>query len=43
MKDRVNISLELLVLNDLLRLKIIDKEIYDKAVLQIQNTKLQVA
>ena len=35
MKEKTNISLELLLLNDLLRTKVIDKEIYDKAVAKI--------
>lgn len=35
MKEKANISLGLLLLNDLLRTKVIDKEIYDKAVAKI--------
>lgn len=30
-QNEINISLELLLLNDLLRIKAIDKDIYDKA------------
>ena len=35
MKEKTNISLELLLLNDLLRTNVIDKEIYDRAVQKI--------
>jgi hypothetical protein len=38
-KERTNISLELLLLNDLLRTKAIDKEIYDKAAQKIKSAK----
>ena len=38
-KERTNISLELLLLNDLLRTKAIDKEIYDKAAQKIVSAK----
>ena len=38
-KERTNISLELLLLNDLLRTKAIDKEIYDKAAQKIISAK----
>lgn len=43
MKEKTNISLELLLLNDLLRTKVIDKEIYDKAVAKINTTQNQAA
>lgn len=43
MKEKANISLELLLLNDLLRTKVIDKEIYDKAVDKINASKDQAA
>lgn len=42
MKEKANISLELLFLNDLLRTEVIDKEIYDKAVAKI-NANLNQA
>lgn len=32
MKDKVDFSMEILLLNDLFRTKLIDKDIYDKAV-----------
>ena len=34
-ETKTNISLEILLLNDLLRTKVIDKEIYDKSVQEI--------
>ena len=40
-KEKVNISLQLLILNDLLRTNVIDKDIYDKAVQKIEATKNQ--
>ena len=43
MKEKTNISLELLLLNDLLRTKVIDKEIYDKAVAKINANQAQAA
>lgn len=43
MKEKTNISLELLLLNDLLRTKVIDKEIYEKAVAKINSTVAQAA
>ena len=43
MKEKTNISLELLLLNDLLRPKVIDKEIYDKAVTKINARQAQAA
>ena len=43
MKEKATISLELLFLNDLLRTKVIDKEIYDKAVAKINASKDQAA
>ena len=42
-EKKTNISLELLLLNDLLRTKVIDKEIYDKAVAKINASQAQVA
>ena len=38
-QNDINISLELLLLNDLLRAKAIDKEIYDKAAQKIVSAK----
>jgi hypothetical protein len=35
MKENTNISLQLLLLNDLLRTNIIDKDLYDRAAQQI--------
>lgn len=43
MKEKASISLELLLLNDLLRTKVIDKEIYDKAVAKINANQAQAA
>ena len=43
MKEKANISLELLLLSDLLRTKVIDKEIYDKAVAKINRIENQAA
>ena len=43
MKEKTTISLELLLLNDLLRAKVIDKEIYGKAVAKINAIKKQAA
>lgn len=43
MKEKANISLELLLLNDLLRTNVIDKEIYDKAVAKINASHDQAA
>lgn len=43
MNEKVNISLELLLLNDLLRTKVIDKEIYDKALIKINESLTQAA
>ncbi len=37
-KSQTNISLELLLLNDLLRTNVIDKSIYDKAAQKIMTT-----
>lgn len=39
MKEKATISLEILLLNDLLRTNAIDKEIYDKAAQKIVSTK----
>ena len=38
-KEKINVSLEILILNDLLRAKVIDKDIYDKAVQKIESVK----
>lgn len=38
-KEKTTISLELLLLNDLLRTKAIDKDIYDKAAQKIISIK----
>lgn len=38
-KERITVSLEILILNDLLRTKVIDKDIYDKAVQKIESVK----
>lgn len=35
MKENVNISLQLLLLNDLLRTSVIDKDLYDRAAQKI--------
>lgn len=43
MKQNTNISLELLFLNDLLRIRVIDQEIYDKAVTKINANQAQAA
>ena len=40
-QNKTTISLELLLLNDLLRVKAIDKDIYDKAVHMISSIKEQ--
>jgi hypothetical protein len=42
-EKKSNISLELLLLNDLLRTEVIDKEIYDKAVAKINTIQAQAA
>ena len=36
---KANISLQILILNDLLRTNVINKEIYDKAVQKIESIK----
>lgn len=41
MRDNANISLQILMLNDLLRTNVIDKDIYDKAVQKIEAIKNQ--
>lgn len=41
MKEKTSIPLEILLLNDLLRTKVIDKDIYDKAVAKINASKDQ--
>ena len=38
-KEKITVSLEILILNDLLRAKVIDKDIYDKAVQKIESVK----
>jgi hypothetical protein len=43
MKQSTNISLELLLLNDLLRTRVIDQEIYDNAVAKINASQAQAA
>lgn len=39
MTENTNLSLQLLLLNDLLHNKIIDKNIYDEAVQKLRNIK----
>lgn len=41
MRENTNISLQILMLNDLLRTNVIDKDIYDKAVQKIESIKNQ--
>lgn len=42
MKDqKTNVSLQLLMLNDLLRTNVIDKDIYDRAVAKINSIKTE--
>ncbi len=41
MRENANISLQILMLNDLLRTNVIDKDIYDKAVQKIESIKNQ--
>lgn len=41
MRENANISLQILMLNDLLRTNVIDKDIYDKAVQKIEAIKNQ--
>lgn len=42
MKDKkINVSLQLLMLNDLLRTNVIDKDIYDRAVAKINSIKTE--
>ncbi len=41
MRENANISLQILMLNDLLRTNVIDKDIYDKAVQKIEAIKKQ--
>lgn len=36
MRENTNVSLEFLLLNDLLQANVIDKEIYDKAIQKIE-------
>ena len=38
-KERITVSLEILILNDLLRARVIDKDIYDKAVQKNESVK----
>lgn len=38
---KINISLKLLLLNDLLRAKAIDQDIYDRAVKKIEGTETE--
>lgn len=38
-KERITVSLEILILNGLLRTKVIDKDIYNKAVQKIESVK----
>ena len=39
MTEKTNIQLEVLLLNDLLIKKVIDKDIYDEAVKKLQRSK----
>lgn len=41
MRENINISLQILMLNDFLRTNVIDKEIYDKVVQKIEAIKKQ--
>lgn len=41
MRENTNISLQILILNDLFRTNVIDKDIYDKAVQKIESVKNQ--
>ncbi len=36
MQENINISLHILILNDLLRTNVIDKDIYDRAIQKIE-------
>ena len=38
MKENANISLQLLLINDLLRTKVIDKDMYDRALTKITSS-----
>ena len=41
MKENTSVSLQLLMLNDLLRANVIDKDIYDRAVAKINAIKTE--
>lgn len=41
MRENANVSLQILMLNDLFRTNVIDKDIYDKAVQKIESIKNQ--
>ncbi len=41
MRENINISLQILMLNDFLRTNVIDKEIYDKVVQKIEAIEKQ--
>lgn len=43
MNQETNISFEILLLNDLLRTNVIDREIYDKAIIKINESSLKAA
>ena len=42
MQEKTHVQLEILFLNDLFMNKVIDKEIYDKAVAKINNKRLTI-
>ncbi len=39
LKEKTDLSLEVLLLNDLLRMKAIDKDTYDKAIRKLSSTE----
>ncbi len=42
MKENTNVSIQILVLNDLLRTNTIDKDIYDRAIAIIKDIKTDI-